>query len=287
MQAMSSSASVALDFLGLQNASEANGTVVKGSSGLEFGPEKHLAKLRLMQDLSRIKPQMMQKVLSSIRLFEDKKADFAHVNRQGEDFDERSEASSHKEMLELFPVSTGSGFGSNRRVTENRINLPSEIGQTDLDSSRSVPAKAPEQQSTAQLTIFYNGAMNVYDVPVEKAQAIMKLASAHSSSNTRTSTSSSSKIEQISKPLPSKPALSTVNGNQGQKPPVGLQIVRKLSLQRFLQKRQERSNSVAPYTTMKPATLASKAEKESDDQVILSLASSSQTLKSSVNALDF
>lgn len=277
---MSSSASVALDFLGVQNASKTNGTVLKGSTSLEFGPEKHLTKLRFMQDLSRIKPQMMQKVLSSIGLSEDKKADFTHVlNRQAKGFDGRSEASSHTEMLELFPVSSGSGLGSNPRVTENKINLPSEIGQTDPDSSRSVAAKAPEQQSTAQLTIFYNGAMNVYDVPVEKAQAIMRLAGAHSSSNTRTSTSSSSKIEQISKPLPSKPALSAVNGNQAQKPPIGLQIVRKLSLQRFLQKRQERSNSVAPYTTMKPAALPSnsKAEKESDDQFILSLASSSQT----------
>jgi hypothetical protein len=45
---MSPSASVALDFQGVQNASEANRTVVKGSSSLEFGPGKHLAKLRCM-----------------------------------------------------------------------------------------------------------------------------------------------------------------------------------------------------------------------------------------------
>jgi hypothetical protein len=45
---MSPSAYVAPDFLGVQNASEANGTVVKGGSSLEFDPEKHLAKLRGM-----------------------------------------------------------------------------------------------------------------------------------------------------------------------------------------------------------------------------------------------
>ena len=47
---MSSSSSVSLDFLGVQNAPEANGKVMKGSSNLEmeFGPEKRLSKLRCM-----------------------------------------------------------------------------------------------------------------------------------------------------------------------------------------------------------------------------------------------
>jgi hypothetical protein len=283
---MSTSAAVASEFLRVQNASAANGTVVNGSTSWTFVPQKQLAKPRFMQDLSRIKPQMMQKVLSSIGLSEDKKADFALVNRQAEDFNGQSEESSHREMLELFPISTGSGLGSNPRVTENKITLPFAIGQTDPDSSSSAPAKAPEQQSTAQLTIFYNGAMNVYDVSAEKAQAIMRLASANSSRKTRISTISSSKIEQVSKPLPSKPASNAANGNQPQTPPVGLEIAKKLSLQSFLRKRKERFNSVAPYTTMKPATLPSKAEKESDDQIRLSLASSSQNFKMSVNAID-
>jgi hypothetical protein len=253
--------------------------VVKDCSSLEVGPENQLAKLRFMQDLWRIKPQMIQKALSSIGLSEYKNADFAHVNRQAEGFNGRSESSSHTEMLKLFPISAGSGFGSNPSITENKITSPFAIGQTDPDSSifsRFVPAKAPEQQHTAQLTIFYSGVINVYDVPAEKAQAIMRLASANSSSSTRTSTISSSKIEHISKPLPSKPASNSVNEIQAQRPPVGLEIVRKLSLQRFLQKRKERFNSVAPYTTMKPATLPSKAEKESDEQIMLSLACSSQ-----------
>jgi hypothetical protein len=56
----------------------------------------------VMQDLSRIKPQMMQKVLSSIGLSENKNADFTHVNRQVQGFNVRSEALRHMEMLELF-----------------------------------------------------------------------------------------------------------------------------------------------------------------------------------------
>lgn len=268
-----SAAPVALEFLRVQNAFEANGKVMNDNTCLEFVPGKQLAKHRLMQDLSRIKPQMMQKVLSSIGSPEDKKANFAHVNRQPEGFDGSSETSSHAEMLKLFPVSTG--FGSNPRVTEKNINLPFAIGQADSDS-RSVPAKVPEQQSINQLTIFYNGTVNVYDVPADKAEAIMSLAVANSSSNTAISTMTRPKIEQIWKPLPSKPASNAVKENQIQRLPVGLEIVRKLSLQRFLEKRKERINSVAPYTTLKTATLVSKEGKRSDDQIILSLACPSQ-----------
>jgi hypothetical protein len=74
-----------------------------------------------VQDLWRIKPQMMQKVLSSIGLSEDKKTDFAHVNHQAKGFNGCSEASSHAEMMELFPVSRG--FGSNPRVAEKNITV--------------------------------------------------------------------------------------------------------------------------------------------------------------------
>lgn len=272
---MSSSASVATQFLRVQNASEANGTALNGtgSTNLENFAGKQLAKPRFMQDLSRIRPQMMQKVLSSIGLSEDKKADFAHVISQAEGSNEQSELPSHAELMELFPV--GTGFGSNPKATETNIALPFENGQTAPDS-RSVPAKASEQPCTTQLTIFYNGSMNVYDVPTEKAQAIMRLASSNSSLNTRTSPTTSSKIEQISKPLPSKPKSNAVNGSQTQRPPVGLEIVRKLSLQRFLQKRKERINNVTPYTTMKTATLPSKVGNDSEDQIFLSLACPSQ-----------
>ena len=52
------------------------------------------------------------------RDFRGKEEYFANIlNRKAEGFNGRYEASSHKEMLELFLASTSSSFGSNPRVT--------------------------------------------------------------------------------------------------------------------------------------------------------------------------
>eukprot|EP00253_Pinus_taeda_P011182 PITA_11182 len=241
---MSPGASVGFEYLHVQNASEANATGMKHTNSLEFGPEKHQARTRFMQHLSRVKPEMMLKLISSNKQSEDKKV----------------------EIMELFPLTTG--FGSNPRVTESNISLPSEIG---LTNPKCVVAEVPEKLSTSQFTIFYNGVVNVYHIPADKVEDIMKLVSSNSSSNKRTCKITSGKIEEISGQQPSKSALNAVNENQPQKVAAGMEIVKKLSLQRFLQKRKERLNSVAPYSTVETATLLSKAGKDSDDQIILSL----------------
>jgi len=62
----------------------------------------------------------------------DKKADFAQVNHQTKGFNGRSKVSSHGEVMELFPVSTG--FGSKPGVAEKKITTPFAIGQTDFVS---------------------------------------------------------------------------------------------------------------------------------------------------------
>lgn len=262
LQAMSPSESEGFDFLSVQNACK-EGKGVTGSTS----PGKLLAKPRL-QDLLRIKPQMMQKVFSSIGLAEDRKADFALVNHEAKGFNGRSELSIHAEMMELFPLTTG--FGLSTKVEEKDIAVPFAIRQTDPASSRSVPAKAPEQQSTAQLAMFYNGMVNVYDLPAEKAEAIMRVAGDNSSSKTIAPQINCNKIKHLLKSLPSNPGS---NADNDEDPPerlaAGLEIVRKLSVQRFLQKRKERIKSVAaPYTNMNTASSPSKAE----DTIILSLA---------------
>lgn len=203
------------------------------------------------QYTSPINLHMMLEFLSSMEFSEDKKVDSSHADCEAEGFNENSKSWSDMELLELFHVSIG--FGPNPRViTTTNITMPSAILPTD-PISRSVRTKEPEQLSPAQLTTFYMEIKNGYEMTVEKVEAIMMLPSASTWSNQRTSTiRSKGKIEQILLQL-SNHALNAVNENQPQRQAADLEKVWKLSVKRFLQKRTERFNRVAPYTTTEAA----------------------------------
>ncbi|CAH2062500.1 unnamed protein product [Thlaspi arvense] len=99
-----------------------------------------------------------------------------------------------------------------------------------LDLRRGSPKERDEQQQQ-QLTIFYNGNISVCDVTELQARAIILLASKEME-------------ERVKSPMGSEPSSPLIQSPLCS-PNSGLSMKR--SLQRFLQKRQNRIQSTSPY----------------------------------------
>jgi len=129
-----------------------------------------------------------------------------------------------------------SGFGSPIEVMGRFEHKTSSDDDKDgcsgfMSSFRPAASMIPGKQSRAQLTIFYGGSVNVYDdIPADKTEQKIAFPGM--------------KLSEGSEIQP-QPATRKVNTD--------LPIARKHSLQRFLEKRRDRTNANAkcPYTIAK------------------------------------
>ncbi|KAL1828313.1 hypothetical protein DCAR_0207517 [Daucus carota subsp. sativus] len=124
-----------------------------------------------------------------------------------------------------------------------------------LESSAKLPISSGESKTAKpQLTIFYNGAINVYDnVSVDQAQAIFLLAGR--------ATVSPPTVTETPKVDIAKPQKVDNTSSIG-KLQTDLPLARTISLQHFLAKRRQRIMSKSPY----PAPSSSSTRKDVDKE---------------------
>ncbi|XP_030955323.1 protein TIFY 7-like isoform X3 [Quercus lobata] len=147
---------------------------------------------------------------------------------------EESEVFKRRTSRPLLPPKFGSNLNRPTSLLEQAL-LP--VLRTDSLQSNSLDGRS----STSQLTIFYNGAINVYDnVSVDKAKAIMLLAGNQSCLSKPVVT----EMPKTEVRTPSHPSnLPSINSKLEK----GIPMARRFSIQCFLEKRRERVISKCPY----------------------------------------
>lgn len=143
------------------------------------------------------------------------------------------------QVVHLLPL-PNSNFSDQPKMRRN-CNLELRLFPTsDQDHHRITEEYSKEQQQLQQITIFYNGNVCAGDVTEQQARAILMLARQETEAKMRinssgsSSSSSTSSSEQIVSPTVASP------------PPVYSPNM-KISLQRFLEKRNHRIQTTYPY----------------------------------------
>ncbi|XP_076885533.1 protein TIFY 9-like [Bidens hawaiensis] len=136
---------------------------------------------------------------------------------------------------EILKTAIASASANTSFVTDNSFSYSLQLQTPAVNTVEATATVAP-------MTIFYNGSVSVFDVTLDQAESIIKLAE---------SVNSGSKSGESTLLVKSES-----NQNQGMCRVLGndLPLSRKKSLKRFLEKRKERHVAISPYACSQGST---------------------------------